>query len=391
VNDAEVFAPGVTPEDLDPYIGPGNPAAYISSVAYGRRFYILVESTESQTEIEAAIRASYDAAAAGVDIDAEARYVSELSEVRIKVHAQGGDQSLALATFNGDFNAVREFLTDGADFRTGVPLVYTLRALKDKRNVSVKVATTYSVKDCVPVEDSIEDPIVWFDASHGLDIVLGTTASQAKFVKSWTSKFPSAIQGTPTNADLCGFYGDTWINDDEGAVFFEKSTSSVGTESGQLKYDGRGFEGGDYTIFFVGRPNQNPGITHFAWGASRTANQYLALGWDGDTGEMFMTHGGGQTLRAAMQLPAHSWAVYTFRFSRTEGMSIYENDRLIGSDPSLTSPLNLYPEAQIGTADADFQPQGLSVLMGQFKAYGSAVTEAQRRAQIINWINRFNL
>ena len=83
-------------DDLDPFIGPGNPAAYISSVAYGRRFYILVESTQTSTEIEAAISASYNAAAAGGAIDAEATYVRDLDEVRIKVHAMGGDQSLAL-------------------------------------------------------------------------------------------------------------------------------------------------------------------------------------------------------------------------------------------------------------------------------------------------------
>ena len=61
------------------------------------------------------------------------------------------------------------------------------------------------------------------------------------------------------------------------------------------------------------------------------------------------------------------------------------------SDPSLTQPLSIYPEAQIGSADATFTPQPSPVIMGQFKAYGSAVNEGQRRAQIINWINRFNL
>ena len=48
--------------------------------------------------------------ASGGSIDAEATYVKDLSEVRVKVHALGGDQSLALNTFNGDFGAVREFL-----------------------------------------------------------------------------------------------------------------------------------------------------------------------------------------------------------------------------------------------------------------------------------------
>ncbi|MEN8006044.1 MAG: thiol-activated cytolysin family protein [Candidatus Krumholzibacteriota bacterium] len=390
VSDADVFAPEVTPEDLEPFVGPGNPAAYIASVTYGRRFYILVESTQTETEIEAAIQASYNAAAAGGSIEAEATYVKDLSEVKVKVHAMGGDQALALNTFNGDFGAVREFLTQGADYLTGVPLVYSLRALKDKRSIAVKVATRYTVKECVPIEDSIENPIVWFDGNHGMDFIYGTTESRVPFVKRWTSKFPSAIPATPTNADVCGFWGDTYISDTEGAVYFGKGNSTAGTESGQLKYDGRGFEGTDYTIFVVYRPSGGSGIRHLAWGASDTPNEYLALGYDADAQEIFMSHGPNQTLRAPSGGP-YNWFLYTFRFSQTEGMSIYENDRLIGEDRTLTSPVRFYPEAQIGSADATFTPQESSVIMGQFKAYGSAVSEGQRRAQIITWINRFNL
>lgn len=390
VNDAQVFAPEVTPADLEPYVGPGNPAAYISSVSYGRRFYILVESTQTETEIEAAIQASYNAAAAGGSIDADATYVKNLSEVRVKVHAMGGDQALALNTFNGDFGAVREFLTQGADFRTGVPLIYSLRALKDRRSIAVKVATTYTVKECVPIEDSIENPIVWFDGNHGFEFIYGSTESRVPFVKKWTSKFPSMVEATPTNADVCGFWGDTYISDSEGAVYFGVGNSTAGTESGQLKYDGRGFENSDYTIFLVYRVGGGTGIYHLAWGASDTPNEYLAIGFDGDTDEIFMSHGPGQTLRAPTS-EQYNWYLYTFRFSQTEGMSIYENDRLIGQDPSLTTPVFVYPEAQIGSADETFTPQESSVIMGQFKAYGSAVSEGQRRAQVINWINRFNL
>ncbi|MEM8892832.1 MAG: thiol-activated cytolysin family protein, partial [Bacteroidota bacterium] len=39
----QIFAPEVTPQDLERYVGPGNPAAYISSVTYGRIYYMLIE------------------------------------------------------------------------------------------------------------------------------------------------------------------------------------------------------------------------------------------------------------------------------------------------------------------------------------------------------------
>ncbi|MCP4571727.1 MAG: hypothetical protein GY838_05190 [bacterium] len=126
--------------------------------------------------------------------------------------------------------------------------------------------------------------IVWFDGSLGMDFIYGTTQSRVPFVRRWTSKFPSAIQTTPTNADVCGFWGDTYISD--------------------------------------------------------TPNEYLNLGMDKDTREIYMSHGPDQTLRAPLG-NNYNWYLYTFRFSHAEGMSIYENDRLIGSDPSFTSPVRV--------------------------------------------------
>jgi hypothetical protein len=77
--------------------------------------------------------------------------VRDLENVNIKVFALGGDQSMATAMFNGDFEALRDFLTQGADIRTGVPLSYVVRNVLDNSIVNVKVATDYDVKTCVPI------------------------------------------------------------------------------------------------------------------------------------------------------------------------------------------------------------------------------------------------
>ena len=53
-----LFAESVSPGDLARYVTPDNPATYISSATYGRRFYLLIESTESASEMQASIRAS---------------------------------------------------------------------------------------------------------------------------------------------------------------------------------------------------------------------------------------------------------------------------------------------------------------------------------------------
>lgn len=85
----EIFAPEVTPSDLAPYIGAGNPAAFISSVTYGRIFYLLIESTSSRQEMEASIDASFNAAVTNGSIDANAKYVKDLQSVKVKAFAMG--------------------------------------------------------------------------------------------------------------------------------------------------------------------------------------------------------------------------------------------------------------------------------------------------------------
>lgn len=163
----QFFGPDVTPVELSAYIGPGNPATYISSVTYGRRFYLLVESSASRTKIKASIKASYDAAVVDGSLSASGTYVKDLENSSIKVFALGGDQGLALATFNGDMNAVGEFLTKGGDYRTGVPLSYVIRSLKTHQDVAVKVATKYETTICEPILfDETPPPFTafWSDA-----------------------------------------------------------------------------------------------------------------------------------------------------------------------------------------------------------------------------------
>ena len=146
---AALFADSVAPADVARYVGNANPATYISSVTYGRRFYLLIESTETASEMRGSIRASYNAALAGGSGYLEGRDFSSLSNVEVKVFALGGDQQLALAAFNGDVDAVASFLTQGGSIDTGVPLSYAVRNVKDNSAVAVNVATDYEVRNCI--------------------------------------------------------------------------------------------------------------------------------------------------------------------------------------------------------------------------------------------------
>ena len=90
------FAPEADPEDLSRFIGPGNPPCYIKSVNYGRIFYMLVESSASESELKTAVNASFSGltsdGSAGIDTES----FQSIDEVNIKIFALGGDAAATI-------------------------------------------------------------------------------------------------------------------------------------------------------------------------------------------------------------------------------------------------------------------------------------------------------
>ncbi|MBX3219382.1 MAG: thiol-activated cytolysin family protein [Labilithrix sp.] len=160
---AGVFAPSVTAKDLEPYAQNGNPPVYVSSVTYGRIFYILFESTSSQLDLEAAVSGSYSGAVS-VDASVTAKYKSVINEANIKAYGLGGNAEMAIDAVGGSstdqFERIQKFLTTGANFdkkNPGVPISYTIRHLTDASQVRLALTTEYTAKDCVPTKDFCDD------------------------------------------------------------------------------------------------------------------------------------------------------------------------------------------------------------------------------------------
>ena len=148
----KIFAPEVTPEDLARYVGPGNPATYISDVTYGRVFYMLIESTSNVTEMQAAIAGSFNGVATQVDAEVEVDYLSELDELKIQVMAYGGASGSTLQTiWKTNLNALVTLLAEGSDIRAGKPISYVVRSVYDNQIVATQLATQYDVTNCRPV------------------------------------------------------------------------------------------------------------------------------------------------------------------------------------------------------------------------------------------------
>ena len=144
------FADSVTPNDLAPHVGPNNPAAFISSVTYGRIFYMLIESSSTRQEMQTHLNAAYssfgsNSISGSLDVNA----MQELEELNIKVIAYGGDASTTPLTGPADINELANQLQESTDIKAGLPLSYTLRSVENPAIVvGTNISTEYDIIQC---------------------------------------------------------------------------------------------------------------------------------------------------------------------------------------------------------------------------------------------------
>lgn len=149
----QLFAANVTPADLARYVGPGNPATYVSDVTYGRTYYMLIESTASSFDMEAGIKGSFSAIASSGGGSVDASYLSTLSNLKIQVFAYGGEASATLRTVvdASTLDSLVNKLASAGDIRSGKPVSYVVRSVYDNRVVSVQLSNKYDITNCVPI------------------------------------------------------------------------------------------------------------------------------------------------------------------------------------------------------------------------------------------------
>ena len=147
----DLFAPDVRPEDLAKYVAPDNPAAYISDVTYGRIYYMLIESTSTVTEMDAAIAGSFNGVTTDVDGYVEVDYFQDLKDLKITVYAYGGETTGTLQTVGvglGNLSPLIDLLAETTVIESGKPISYVVRSVYDNQIVSTQLATQYDVTNC---------------------------------------------------------------------------------------------------------------------------------------------------------------------------------------------------------------------------------------------------
>ena len=164
------FNESVDPNELAAFMGEGNPLAYISSVSYGRKIFLLFESDASMSDLETAIKASFKGYGVTVGGDLAVKNKKVLSESQVKAYVIGGNAEDALEALNtpdeetgGTIVNLKQLMADGANFskgNPGVPISYTVRHVKDASQIKLVLNTDYEARECTPVAN-VNNPMVW--------------------------------------------------------------------------------------------------------------------------------------------------------------------------------------------------------------------------------------
>jgi len=154
------FADGEQFKDVMNQIGDDNPPLYVSSVSYGRVVYLLVTSTSSSLEVQAALEAAYKDKAADLSISANASttFKSIMSNSEVQYFALGGRavdavKPILAKTPDQMFDEVKKFIAneksaEATNINLGLPVAYTIGYLIGDSVASMGYATSYAAKKC---------------------------------------------------------------------------------------------------------------------------------------------------------------------------------------------------------------------------------------------------
>jgi len=146
----QIFEESVTPEDLAPFVQADNPATFISSVNFGRIFYMLIESTSTREEMNSSTNASFSGLAvkgsAGLEVDA----LESLKDLKIKVIAYGGPASTSFELVGvTNTKDIASILGQSSDLRFALPISYVVRSVnRPDQIVGSNLSTQYNKTTC---------------------------------------------------------------------------------------------------------------------------------------------------------------------------------------------------------------------------------------------------
>jgi len=140
---ADVFADGVTVDDLKRAgIGDHNVPCYISSVSYGRSFYVCVQTSETSLDMTAVAEATIKEVTAKTD---DALH-QKLKNCAITCVCLGGDPNSHVKIISGDLDQISKIINENIELSStnyGYPVAYCCNYLTDNEVATINSATEY--------------------------------------------------------------------------------------------------------------------------------------------------------------------------------------------------------------------------------------------------------
>ena len=138
------FTPDIQAHELEPFTGPGNPICFVSSVSYGRVYYLLYESDREEEALYAGLHSYF----AGFAVNGDFTENEIVGSSRVKMLQRGGDAEAGLkAALSGNPKDIADFILQGARFSTqnvGAPISFTIKHLYDNSLVRMHNTLEYS-------------------------------------------------------------------------------------------------------------------------------------------------------------------------------------------------------------------------------------------------------
>lgn len=138
------------PLDNEEQLGNYSPV-FVSSIRYGRKAFILIESETLSREQVAGLETSFGVFKTDVEIDVNSTMQKLVQEKSIKIAIMGGSAVIA-AELITDINQLENFLEQGANFSKdspGVPLAYTLRFIEDNTAADLRLYDEFTLRECL--------------------------------------------------------------------------------------------------------------------------------------------------------------------------------------------------------------------------------------------------
>ncbi|MEZ6096686.1 MAG: thiol-activated cytolysin family protein [Pirellulaceae bacterium] len=129
------------------------PLLYISQVIYGRCLYLGVESSLSESEVKAALEATYEGTGSA-SVDSNLQIKKVFNQSKVKYVSIGG------AVDSGPVRTLDDFVSLVGDTPTnlnaGGPIAYVFRFVDSNKVAFIQMATTITERNCRPIRKGLE-------------------------------------------------------------------------------------------------------------------------------------------------------------------------------------------------------------------------------------------